>query len=986
SVALVQASSRNESDRFALLAIKSQIRNDPLGVLTSWNHSLHHCDWQGITCSRRHRERVTVLDLEYQKLEGTLSPYIGNLSFLKGIWLTENNFQGVIPHEIGRLFRLRHLILSNNSFEGEIPRNITYCSDLRVIDLFDNKLSGNIFAGFSSLSKLFALGLAKNNLIGKIPPSLGNLTSLTELSLASNRLEGIIPDDLCRIRGLASLNIGQNNLTGKIPSCVFNLSKMDTFSVDNNKLEGSLPPSMGLTLPNLERIYLGSNKFSGTIPVSLSNATRLELISVVLGAFTGSVPSDLGKLQGLRWLLFSGNQFGTQQGRDDLNFINSLTNCSKLLELDFSNNILKGPLPDSISNLSTTINYLNMEDNSIYGSIPIGISNLVNSEVISFAWNKLNGAIPTSIGKLNNLRDLFLGYNLLLSGHIPSSLGNLTQLTYLSLPDNNLNGRIPSTLGNCHNLAALDLSQNNLIGGIPKQVVNLSSLTIGLDLSKNFLTGSLSLEVGNLTNIVSLWIDDNKLSGHIPESLGDCLNLNDLYMGGNLFEGKIPMSLITLRGLVKLDLSRNNLSGEIPEYLEHFRDLSYLNLSFNQLEGSVPRNGVFANASLVSVAGNHNLCGGIERLKLSPCIHQETKKKTSLSFKVIIPIIVGSICLLLSLCFFLIVYGRKVLDKNKSSTTLYNISSYTRVSYLELFRATYGFSVDYLIGVGSYGSVFKGILQDINQTVAVKVLNLQQEGASKSFLTECNALRYLRHRNLLKIITACSSVDFQGNDFRALVFEFMPYGSLEEWLHPRVDEQQHDSRNLSFIQRLNIAIDVASALDYLHNCCQPSVVHCDLKPSNVLLDDDMTARVADFGIAKMFSVASYDYAESQPSSDVIRGSIGYVAPEMFTRKRPIDDMFRNGLSLHYYAKIALPNQVMGIVDPLVLLEDNNEISNTVRQNNTKTRLEECLVSAITLGVTCSAETPAERMTMSDVVSELLRIKKHYQDYSTSISE
>ncbi|PIA24778.1 hypothetical protein AQUCO_31600003v1 [Aquilegia coerulea] len=1008
SAALVTASPVNESDRFALLAIKSQIPDDPLGALTLWNDSLHHCNWQGITCSRRHRERVTVLDLQNKELGGTVSPYIGNLTFLKEITLTKNNFHGEIPKEIGRLFRLQKLHLDNNSFEGEIPSNITYCSDLRQINLVDNKLSGSIFAGISSLSKLLILSLAKNNFSGRIPPSLGNLTSLTDLSLAYNHLEGNIPDDLCSIRSLSFFQIGINNLTGKIPSCLFNYSSMYRFACTGNRLEGSLPPNIGLTLPNLKNMFLGGNKFSGHIPVSLSNATRLEVFDIALNAFTGSVPSDLGKLQALRWLGFGVNQIGTQQGGDDLNFINSLTNCSNLEYLDFSENVLKGPLPDSISNLSTTIRLLNMQQNSIYGSIPVGIGNLVNIEKISFYINNFSGAIPTSIGKLNQLRELYLGKNLL-SGQIPSSLGNLTQLTTLSLSENNLSGSIPPTLGNCQNLEQLDLSANNLVGTIPKQVVSISSLSTGLFLSQNSLTGSLPLEVGNLTNIMELVISDNQLSGHIPKLLGDCLNLNLLYMDGNFLEGEIPKSLITLKGLVSLDISRNKLSGKIPKYFEQFPNLNYLNLSFNLLEGQVPLNGVFANASFVSVDGNPNLCGGIEGLKLSPCIQKETKKKTSLSFKVIIPIIVGSVCLLLSLLFFLVVCRKKVLNKAQSSTTFSNIPSYMRVSYMELLRATNGFSVDYLIGVGSYGSVFKGILQDINQTVAVKVINLQQEGASKSFITECNALRHLRHRNLLKIKTACSSVDLLGNDFRALVFEFMPYGSLEEWLHPRVNGQQHGPRNLSFIQRLNIAIDVASALEYLHHRCQPCVVHCDLKPSNVLLDEDMTARVADFGIAKLFSAASYDSAQSQPSSEVIRGSIGYVAPEygmgvkvsmqgdvfsygillleMFTRKRPTDDMFLNGLSLHNYAEMALPNQVMGIVDPLVvLLEDTNEISNIVEQNNTRARLEECLVSAITLGVTCSAEVPAERMTMSVVVSELLHIKKHYQTIFRSISE
>ncbi|XP_058099636.1 probable LRR receptor-like serine/threonine-protein kinase At3g47570 [Magnolia sinica] len=177
------------------------------------------------------------------------------------------------------------------------------------------------------------------------------------------------------------------------------------------------------------------------------------------------------------------------------------------------------------------------------------------------------------------------------------------------------------------------------------------------------------------------------------------------------------------------------------------------------------------------------------------------------------------------------------------------------VSYAELLKATDGFSSTNLIGAGSYGSAFKGILDRIEKVVAVKVLNLQQRGASKSFMTECEALKNIRHRNLVKIITSCSSIDFKGNDFKALVFEFMPNGNLEEWLYPIADGQ-HQLRNLSFIQRLNIAIDVASALDYLHHHCQTPIAHCDLKPNNVLLDEDMSAHVSDFGLSTFLSETS----------------------------------------------------------------------------------------------------------------------------------
>ena len=144
--------------------------------------------------------------------------------------------------------------------------------------------------------------------------------------------------------------------------------------------------------------------------------------------------------------------------------------------------------------------------------------------------------------------------------------------------------------------------------------------------------------------------------------------------------------------------------------------------------------------------------------------------------------------------------------------------------------------------------------------VAIKVLNLLRHGASKSFVAKCEILRNIRHRNLVKVLTICSSIDYQGRDFKALVYEFLGNGNLDEWLHPTpgTNEAVEEPRKLSLIQRLNIAIDVASALDYLHHHCQTPIVHCDLKPSNILLDDEMVGHVGDFGLAKFLHDATQD--------------------------------------------------------------------------------------------------------------------------------
>jgi len=202
------------------------------------------------------------------------------------------------------------------------------------------------------------------------------------------------------------------------------------------------------------------------------------------------------------------------------------------------------------------------------------------------------------------------------------------------------------------------------------------------------------------------------------------------------------------------------------------------------------------------------------------------------------------------------------------------------VSYSQLLKATDGFSAVNLLGSGTFGSVYKGELEghvgESTNLVAVKVLKLQTPGAVKSFVAECEALRNLRHRNLVKIVTAYLSIDYSGNDFKAIVYDFMPNGSLESWLHPDTNGQM-EQQFLNLLERVSILLDVAFALDYLH-CHGPApVIHCDLKSSYVLLDADMVAHVGDFGLAKILYENSTVFHQSM-SSVGVRGTIGYAAP------------------------------------------------------------------------------------------------------------
>ncbi|KAL0314784.1 UNVERIFIED_CONTAM: putative LRR receptor-like serine/threonine-protein kinase [Sesamum angustifolium] len=542
------------------------------------------------------------------------------------------------------------------------------------------------------------------------------------------------------------------------------------------------------------------------------------------------MPKNLDRLSDLRLLsIWSANI------EDDIDFISSLSNCTNLRIIDMFGNFLTGSLPHTIANLSTQLNKLSIGINLIHGTIPSGIGNLIGLSILNLASNLFSAPLPSSIGRLIKLQEIHLSYNKFMN-ELPYSLGNLTLLNLLHVDRNNILGSIPPSLGNCYDLLVLDLSHNNLSGPIPKEIVSLSSISIYLDLSNNNLSGSIPIEVGSLRNLGGLYFSINRLSGLIPNTIRSCISLQQLYLDGNSFHGEIPRGLSSLKGVQELDLSRNKFAGLIPSFLGEL-SLAKLNLSFNKLRGPVPIEGVFRNVSAVSLEENNELCGGILELKLPPCLATNPKRKNShIPLKIIIPVSASG-------------------------------------------ASPNGFPEANMIGSGRFGTVYKESIDNGNIIVAVKVLNLCVRGAHRSFTRECNVLRGARHKNLLKILSISVSVDHQGNDFTALIYQFKANGSLDKWLHQEDTEGQDENiRYLTLIQRLNIAIDVASALEYLHNGTGSVIVHGDLKPSNILLNDDMTAHVGDFGLAKVISNVSSSFAADESHSVAVRGTIGYIAP------------------------------------------------------------------------------------------------------------
>ncbi|OEL37252.1 putative LRR receptor-like serine/threonine-protein kinase [Dichanthelium oligosanthes] len=525
----------------------------------------------------------------------------------------------------------------------------------------------------------------------------------------------------------------------------------------------------------------------------------------------------------------------------------SKTHLWRVRELNLTGQNLEGQVSPSLGNL-TLLKILDLSSNSLFGQLP-NLNRLHTLWYLSLRNNKLQVFEPDALKNCSNLLWLDLSANKL-AGSIPAKIGFLYNLEYLNLESNNFTGVIPSSLGNITKLYYLVLSDNHIEGSIPTTILNHSSLYF-LDVNTNFLQMALPPTMGiTLPNIVGLLLYNNMFHGQIPASLGS-----------------IPIELGSLSSLTQLDLSYNNLQCEVP------------------------RDGIFRNATAVSLVGNTGLLWRMARApSLSPLGDQ-------------FPI----------------------------------------VSYNGLAQATKNFSESNLIGRGSCGSVYGGNLTKNKLEVPVKVLDLDMRGAEKSFLSECQALRNIRHQNLVPIITARSTVDANGNVFKALIYEFMPNnGNLDSWL--RLKGSGKARKPLSLNQRTCLAVNIADVLDYLHHESGRTIIHCDVKPSNILLDDDMNARLGDFGIAKLYldsrsqsngdsdttklhrhEVCSECCTQSLTlvSSEYARGGhastygdvycFGIVLLEMLTGKRPTDHLFVNELNIVRFVERSFPDKILDLI-------------------------------------------------------------------------
>ncbi|KAG0496605.1 hypothetical protein HPP92_001139 [Vanilla planifolia] len=499
-----------------------------------------------------------------------------------------------------------------------------------------------------------------------------------------------------------------------------------------------------------------------------------------------------------------------------------------------------------------------------------------------------------------------------------------------------------------------------------------------LVLPSQSLSGTLSPGIGNLTYLQSVLLQSNAISGPIPVTIGKLEKLQILDLSNNEFDGSIPSSLGGLKNLNYLQLNNNSLSGSCPESLDNIKGLSLLDLSFNNLSGPLPK----LSARTFKIVGNPLICGenlrsNCSSVSLDPVSYPpdglmaQPQSRVMRSRRIVIAF-ATSIGAVFTVIFVVVVllwwYHQRnqqiFFDVNDQYDPEVHLGHLKRYSFKELRLATNNFNARNILGKGGYGIVYRGCMRD-GTIVAVKRLkDYNALGGEVQFQTEVEMISLAVHRNLLRLYGFCTT-----ESERLLVYPYMPNGSVASQLREHI----HGRPALDWSRRKRIALGTARGLLYLHEQCDPKIIHRDVKAANILLDEDFEAVVGDFGLAKLL-----DHRESHVTT-AVRGTVGHIAPEYLSTGQSSEktDVFGFGILLLElitgqkavdFGRAA--NQKGVMLDWVKMLHQDNKLSFMVDKDlkNGYNMVE--LGEMVQVALLCTQYHPTRRPKMSEVVRML----------------
>ncbi|KAI3761673.1 hypothetical protein L1987_52094 [Smallanthus sonchifolius] len=904
----------NPDDKQSLLSVATNFPN------LNWSNSdADCCSWDGISCDEK-GDRVVQLSIPERGLQGTIPPSIGNLTSLSFLNLSCNLLSGPLPTGLfSSLNNLTTVDLSYNRLSGYLPDFSSITSTLRSLNFSSNHFTGTIHT-LVSLPALVALNISNNTFGGSIPPTIcatvidlslndftgsipqgffGACSSIKVLRLGFNNLTGQIPPDIHNAISLQVLFLPGNSLTGEIDESITNLTNLTSLVLFGNMLSGSIPRNIG-NLSLLENLELHINRLNGTLPRSLMNCTNLQLLNLRVNSLGGRLSDfDFSNFSRLTILDLGENQFSGVLPK-------SLFSCKSLTAIRLATNKLEGEISSDVLQLPS-LSFLSLSNNSFNNIIQafhiLGSHEKLTTLILS--KNFFNETLPAAgVSGFRHIKIMGLG-GCKLFGELPTWLMSLKNLEVIDLSQNNINGTIPGWLQTLPNLFYLDLSNNSLSGGFPVELTRLPALASqqALDhVNSSYLElpvfvapqNASYLQYNQLATLPpALYLASNNLSGDIPVEIGDMQSVHILDLSQNNFSGTIPASISNLKNLEKLDLSHNLLSGEIPSSLKSLHFLSSFNVANNNLQGAIPTGGQFNTFSNQSYEGNPGLCGLPMQKSCSNSSSSPPSghKKKGPNKKMIVGLILG-ICfgvgITLTCLALWILSKRRILPRGDpevfhtdmmsfNSTSvgdvpkdpsgvilfLHNAKDIKHLTVTDILKATEDFSQANIIGCGGFGLVYKATLAN-GIKLAVKKLSGDMGLIAREFKAEVEALSTAQHKNLVSLQGYCVH-----DGCKLLIYSYMENGSLDYWLHEKTD----GASRLDWPTRLKIAQGASCGLAYMHQVCEPHIVHRDIKSSNILLDGEFEAYLADFGLSRL--IQPYN---THVTTELV-GTLGYIPPE-----------------------------------------------------------------------------------------------------------